>query len=246
MVQREQSLKPLFFFRIKHLILADPWGFPERPNQLDNKRTVPLWVRAIAFAVQPLNPLWAVRFVGPFGQWVIEKTRPDIIRKFSPILPPEDGGIITQYIYQCNSQSPTGESAFHAMMSGFGWAKFPMVKRIDKLREDIPITLIYGSKSWVDNSASDIIKAKRMNAYVNVQVIQGAGHHVYADRPDVFNKHVLDACGFTETKQIQNWMIEQKQLSDTESEVESEEKNDLKKPQPVSNRVPSQVSDQSS
>lgn len=53
--------------RVKHLILADPWGFPERPSEVAIKANVPLWVKAIAFVVQPLNPLWAVRVAGPFG-----------------------------------------------------------------------------------------------------------------------------------------------------------------------------------
>lgn len=53
--------------RVKHLILADPWGFPEKPPDAAIKANIPLWVKAIAFAVQPLNPLWAVRFAGPFG-----------------------------------------------------------------------------------------------------------------------------------------------------------------------------------
>lgn len=52
---------------MKHLILADPWGFPERPNDATVKKSVPLWIRAIAFTLQPLNPLWAVRAAGPFG-----------------------------------------------------------------------------------------------------------------------------------------------------------------------------------
>jgi len=63
-----------------------------------------------------------------------------------------------------------GESAFHAMMQGFGWAKNPIIKRIDKLNNDIPITLIYGSRSWVDNSVGETIKQYRSSSYVNVQV----------------------------------------------------------------------------
>lgn len=63
-----------------------------------------------------------------------------------------------------------GESAFHAMMQGFGWAKNPIVRRMDKLRDDIPITLLYGSRSWVDNSAGEMIKQNRSSSYVNVQV----------------------------------------------------------------------------
>lgn len=53
--------------RVEHLILADPWGFPERPSEITNKTNIPIWVKAIAYLVQPLNPLWAVRFAGPFG-----------------------------------------------------------------------------------------------------------------------------------------------------------------------------------
>lgn len=54
--------------RVKHLILADPWGFPEKPKDSATHREIPLWVKAIGFMVQPLNPLWAVRFAGPFGK----------------------------------------------------------------------------------------------------------------------------------------------------------------------------------
>ncbi|XP_033214990.1 (Lyso)-N-acylphosphatidylethanolamine lipase isoform X2 [Belonocnema kinseyi] len=182
--------------RVQHLILADPWGFPERPADAGTRTYVPFWVKAIAYAVQPLNPLWAVRVAGPFGQWLIETTRPDIVKKFSPVLK-DDLSVISQYIHQCNVQSPSGESAFHAMMQGFGWAKYPIVKRMDKLDAEIPITLIYGSRSWVDNSAGETIKQSRASSYVNVQVISGAGHHVYADKSEIFNKHVLEACAYS-------------------------------------------------
>ena len=108
------------------------------------------------------------------------------------------------------------------MMSGFGWAKHPMINRINQLHPDIPMTLLYGSRSWVDNSKSSIIKEQRPNSFVNVQVkislpntvcfdgsieylltylgffswqvISGAGHHVYADKSDIFNQHVEKAC----------------------------------------------------
>lgn len=54
--------------RVKHLILADPWGFAEKPSEQATKSNIPFWVKAIAFVVQPLNPLWAVRVAGPFGK----------------------------------------------------------------------------------------------------------------------------------------------------------------------------------
>lgn len=55
-------------------------------------------------------------------------------------------------------------------MHGFGWAKNPIVKRMDTLSPEIPITLIYGSRSWVDNSAGELIKGSRPKSYVNLQV----------------------------------------------------------------------------
>jgi len=58
--------------RVKHLILADPWGFPEKPPDAAARAHVPFWVKAIAFAVQPFNPLWAVRVAGPFGWYSYE------------------------------------------------------------------------------------------------------------------------------------------------------------------------------
>ncbi|XP_043249362.1 (Lyso)-N-acylphosphatidylethanolamine lipase isoform X2 [Colletes gigas] len=184
--------------RIKHLILADPWGFPERPVEPASRQPIPLWVKVIAYVVQPLNPLWAVRVAGPFGQWLIEKTRPDIVKKFAPMLK-DDTAVISQYIHQCNAQTPSGESAFHAMMQGFGWAKNPIVRRMDKMSSKIPITLLYGSRSWVDNSSWETLKQAKSSSYINVQAITGAGHHVYADKSEIFNKYVLEACNLSDT-----------------------------------------------
>lgn len=64
----------------------------------------------------------------------------------------------------------SGETAFHTMMYQIGWAKNPMEHRIDKLREDVPITVMYGSDSWIDKSTGEIIKEKRVHSYVNIQV----------------------------------------------------------------------------
>jgi len=52
--------------RIKHLVMAEPWGMPEQLP--DSKRTgPPLWIKAIATMLSPFNPLAAIRAAGPWG-----------------------------------------------------------------------------------------------------------------------------------------------------------------------------------
>lgn len=80
------------------------------------------------------------------------------------------------------------------MKSGLGWAKNPMLNRINDFRDDKPLTLLYGSRSWIDKTSWDKVKLSRISSYVNVQVIRGAGHHVYSDKPEIFNRFVNDAC----------------------------------------------------
>ncbi|XP_053614348.1 (Lyso)-N-acylphosphatidylethanolamine lipase isoform X2 [Plodia interpunctella] len=186
--------------RVRHLILADPWGFPERPADIYEKFQVPFWVKAVAVAVQPLNPLWPVRAAGPAGKWLVSKTRPDISRKYVSYVKDAET-IIPEYIYQCNSQTPSGESAFHTLMHGFGWAKNPMVRRLDKLQPTLPITVLYGSRSWVDNSTGQVLCEHRKSRNTYVQAINGAGHHVYLDKPDLFNKFVLEACAIADNNE---------------------------------------------
>lgn len=65
------------FHRVSHLILVDPWGFPERPkvqNQQGQGTDVvkrpspPRWVKAILAVVTLFNPLAVIRAAGPLGK----------------------------------------------------------------------------------------------------------------------------------------------------------------------------------
>jgi len=185
--------------RVKHLILADPWGLPPRPPAEETKRAkLPWWARALLYTMEPLNPLWAIRVAGPFGQKLVEKFRPDLVSKFS-IAVDGDAQAVSQYIFQCNAQRPSGESAFHALNSGLGWAKNPLVSRIDQLSEDTPITIMYGSRSWMDSSAGQLLLDKRPeSSYTAIKTIMGAGHHIYADKSDIFNETVNNICEFAD------------------------------------------------
>lgn len=53
--------------RVKHVVLADPWGFPKRPDETDPENQLPLWARAIRTIISPFNPLSSIRAAGPLG-----------------------------------------------------------------------------------------------------------------------------------------------------------------------------------
>ena len=53
--------------RVRHLVLVDPWGFPDRPTE-GTRLHVPAYIKVIATMLQPFNPLAAVRVAGPWGK----------------------------------------------------------------------------------------------------------------------------------------------------------------------------------
>ena len=57
-------------------------------------------------------------------------------------------------------------------MSGFAWAKEPMVDRICDLSPKVPLTALYGDISWVSTIPKEEFSkdGSRDNAYTQVQV----------------------------------------------------------------------------
>ncbi|XP_057666093.1 (Lyso)-N-acylphosphatidylethanolamine lipase-like isoform X1 [Diorhabda carinulata] len=177
--------------RVKHLILADPWGFQERPAKLN----VPLAWKLLAVVFYPLtwfNPLAGIRAAGPMGPWLVSKVRNDISAKYSDAVDNTD--LITEYIYHCNTQKPSGEAAFHSMKQGIAWAKNPMMRRYHTLSKTVPLTVIYGEKSWVRKTPTEDLIKQRPQSYVRTEIIPNAGHHINADQPTIFNQLVSKVC----------------------------------------------------
>ncbi|GAA6222377.1 protein ABHD4 [Lates japonicus] len=188
--------------RVSHLILVDPWGFPERPQaqtdgngsqgtEVVKRPSVPRWVKAIAAVVSLFNPLAVIRAAGPWGPGLVNRFRPDFKRKFEDLF---DDDTMTQYIYHCNAQTPSGEVGFRAMSESLGWAKRPMLQRVHLLPPSMPLTMLYGERSWVDSSSGESVVQIRDRAYTRVLLVNEASHHVYADQPEVFNRVVENIC----------------------------------------------------
>ncbi|KAM6995593.1 1-acylglycerol-3-phosphate O-acyltransferase ABHD5 isoform 2-T2 [Tautogolabrus adspersus] len=177
--------------RVKHILLVEPWGFPERPDTKEADRPIPVWIKALGAMFSPFNPLAGLRVVGPLGPTLVQTLRPDFKKKFSSMF---TDNTVSEYIYHLNVQTPSGETAFKNMCVPYGWAKRPMLQRMDKLHPDIPFTIIYGSRSSIDSNSGSTIKEMRPSSHVEIITIRGAGHYVYADQPEDFNRRVLQVC----------------------------------------------------
>ena len=66
------------------------------------------------------------------------------------------------------------------MMTSFGWAKFPMVKRVTEIDQSVPMTMVYGSRSWIDSNIGYEVKFLRSQSDVEVQVNIKNAHHIWA------------------------------------------------------------------
>jgi len=189
---------------VSHLILADPWGFPEKPKEFS--RPIPVWIKVLYHVLfKHLNPLAGLRMAGPWGLQTIGRIRPDLINKFQDIFDSEEDAkrVVSAYLYHSNVHYPTGESAFHSMMKGFAWAKNPMLPRLADLHANIKLTALYGVDSWISAIPQEELIAIRgvdsdHDGHVTkVKLIDNAGHHVYANA-QIFNHQVNKACQYSD------------------------------------------------
>ncbi|VUZ46438.1 unnamed protein product [Hymenolepis diminuta] len=128
------------------------------------------------------------------AQLKIGKSKCDDIEKLSPY----DPSVVYNYIYHINCRHPTGEDAFRNLSQMLGWAARPMLPRISQAATDLPITFIYGGRSWIDMSSGLRIRTLRPNSYVDVMVIEGGGHYAYAQYAEDFNSYVNAIAGLVD------------------------------------------------
>ena len=62
-------------------------NYTERPDDHNPRYPIPYWVKAIAYVLQPLNPLWGIRLAGPMGPKLIRKYSIYFSQKFSNVFP---------------------------------------------------------------------------------------------------------------------------------------------------------------
>lgn len=141
-----------------------------------------------------ISPLWLIRAAGPLGPVILRKGRPDIVEKYEHVVEKHDK-TIAKYVYHCNTKKTTGELAFKHLLDIGAYPLHPMGERMLKeLKEEIPVTIIFGDDSWIENDFGFEIKEGRtVNNYTHIENI-AAGHQLFSDNAVEFNRIVLDAC----------------------------------------------------
>jgi len=182
--------------RVEHLILADPWGFTSAPDPKQHS----ILRRYLLKIFTKVPPFGVVRAAGPLAPRFLRTTRPDIVGKFESLFEHNLRRTVSEYIYHCNNIEITGERAFHSLCKNGPWPKFPIGEKVKtQICEKIPITFLYGQKSWIDNTFGTIIKHARPSSYTHVEIIANAGHKVFSDDEKVFNRLVIEACRISKT-----------------------------------------------
>lgn len=107
-------------------------------------------------------------------------------------LPDEDLRTLHAYCYDIFTSRGSSEYCLAHLLAPFGYARLPMVHRIDRLPKTLPVTFIYGEQGidWMDErGGQDSVQrlAKAGNPHARCFAVPHAGHHVYLDNPNAFN-----------------------------------------------------------
>lgn len=170
--------------RVEKLLLVSPAGVPKQPEpELDpTKRYMPGW--AATLWDMNFTPMSIIRMLGPWGPDLVSRYTD---RRFNHLTPNEIASL-KDYIYHINSASASGELALASLLAPGAWARKPLVERVKELK--MPTAFLYGDIDWMDYRHGQVA-TKHMTVPSNVWVVEKAGHHLYLDNPEVFNKTML-------------------------------------------------------
>jgi abhydrolase domain-containing protein 4 len=177
---------------ISRLVLADPWGVPKKPENIEKEYPFKWRMALKAFYVG--NPLSILRASGPWGPGLLPKYRPDFAERWTPIV--EDPNIFFDYTYHCNAHEvPTGERAFQACCTGPAYARRPLIDTLLALPTSIKLAVIYGKHTWMDKKAGQQVVADFQNkgGPAHLALVSEAGHQVNSDNAKEFNEVLLQA-----------------------------------------------------
>ena len=188
-------------WRVSHLILYEPWGFPILPfgltdrspskkNQELQPEIFPKWIAImdkIFHIMQRLSFLYNILCISclplKYTKNILLYLR-GFYRKQSPY---------AEYQNLCRqSGNSCGKIAFDKLSVLNMWAKDPLARRINDLDNRVHVLFIFGSKSWFDHRSAYEVKCSRSDNTVNVYIIEGEGSKlIHLEKPKDFELIIL-------------------------------------------------------
>lgn len=136
------------------------------------------------------------------GQTDVERI---VRRRFNNRWQAAETKLVSDYLYHLTVQPGSGEFAMNSLLvpmfsSSIGerrhgvYARQPLMPRVRDFPSGVPIRVQFGDHDWLmpsDNGAESLINAaQRAGKNAKLEIIKDAGHHLYLDNINSFNKSV--------------------------------------------------------
>lgn len=179
--------------RVACLILSSPVGLPHNHNAADMTKEgrvhavtgheVPGWL--VALWNKNFTPQSFVRGVGPVGPRLAHGY---VNARFN-YLPDAERILLGEYLYQISADNGSGEYALSGILSPGAWAREPLHDRLRSL--SMPCHFLYGDRDWMDYKHA-VHASQSMTVKTSIVRVSDAGHHLYIDNADEYNRVVLN------------------------------------------------------
>lgn len=140
---------------------------------------------------QNISPFTLVRKAGPLGLKLVSMWS---TRRFAQ-LPQNEAQLLHKYAYGIFQSPGSGEYMLNFLLAPGANARHPLLDRgVEKLA--CKVLWCYGQEDWMDKHGGKLCSEK-INAAVNdatkstACVVENAGHHIYLDNIEKFNKLVV-------------------------------------------------------
>ncbi|KAF3917380.1 hypothetical protein ABW21_db0203553 [Orbilia brochopaga] len=157
------------------------------PSSGRKRRQYPGWFTYL-WESNMVSPFSLVRWGGPLGPRFVSGWTS---RRFA-LLPEAEAEALHMYSYQVFKQKGSGEYALTYLLAPGAFARDPLKNRLPQLRKDLEVVFMYGDGDWMDAQAGkEAAEAiKRDGGRSRFRVVSNAGHHLYLDNYDEFNRYV--------------------------------------------------------
>ena len=178
---------------VQKLILASPVGVPEERSDVEESMS------KMSFAQRKLiglfRDMWEnghtpqsfVRSSGRFGQYLL---RQYALKRF-PTVQGQDNDDMFDYILAISCMDGSGEFSINRILKPGAWARRPLGRKLHQLT--MPTMFIYGQHDWMDSTVPrQLYVDNKLPEGSTVYTLENAGHQLFIDNPEGFNKAVLD------------------------------------------------------